>query len=65
MPPASGSTWNLNKRGPHSQAHFTMTPVASVYADSRVASFRKHLDGRNVHFFSALAGRAFSAAGHQ
>ena len=42
-----------------------MTSVASVYPDSCVASFRKDLDGRNVHFFAALAGRAFSAAGHQ
>ena len=59
------STRSLSKRGPHSQAHLTMTPVASVYPDSCVASFRKDLDGRNVHFFAALAGRAFSAAGHQ
>jgi len=59
------STRSLSKRGPHSQAHLTMTPVAPVYPDSRVASFRKHFDGRNVHFFAALAGRAFSAAGHQ
>jgi hypothetical protein len=59
------STRSLSKRGPHSQAHLTMTSVASVYPDSCVASFRKDLDGRNVHFFAALAGRAFSAAGHQ
>jgi len=59
------STGSSSKRGPHSQAHLTMTPVASVYPDSRVASLRKHLDGRNVHFFAALADRAFSAAGHQ
>ena len=59
------STRSLSKRGPHSQAHLTMTPVAPVDPDSRVASFRKHFDGRNIHFFAALAGRAFSAAGHQ
>jgi hypothetical protein len=59
------STRSLSKRGPHSQAHLTMTPVASVYPDSCVASFRKDLDGRDVHCFAALAGRAFSAAGHQ
>ena len=59
------STRSLSKRGPHGQAHLTMTPVAPVDPDSRVASFRKHFDGRNVHFFAALAGRAFSAAGHQ
>jgi hypothetical protein len=62
---SSANTRSLSKLGPHSQAHLAMTPVALVYPDSCVASFRKHLDGCNVHFFSALAGRAFSAAGHQ
>ena len=59
------STRSLSKCGPHSQAHLTMTPVASVYLDSCVASFRKDLDARDVHCFAALAGSAFSAAGHQ
>jgi hypothetical protein len=41
-----------------------MTSTASVYPDRCVTSFGKHLNGRNVHLFSALASRAFSAAGH-
>src|SRR6516225_5896714 len=53
MPPAvrrKGAYFVL--RSPHSQARLTITPVASVYPDSCVTSYRKHLDGRNVHFSS-------------
>jgi len=53
MPPAvrrKGAYFVL--RSPNSRAHLTITPVASVYPDSCVTSFRKHLDGRNVHFSS-------------
>jgi hypothetical protein len=53
MPPAlrrKGAYFVL--RSPNSRADLTITPVASVYPDSCVTSFRKHLDGRNVHFSS-------------
>ncbi len=49
---------------PDSKAHLVSACGATVHSDVRVASFRKLVDARNLHFFPAPTLGQFSAAGH-